>query len=1359
MKKFLKIASIVLASILVFLYVCILIAPPIVNKVVDFEKYKKDIQKIVYDNSKLNLNYSDIKLYSTPMLSTGVIIKDIEVTFDDKSTLFKTSQVKGGIALLNLFLLNIKSANCYVENPFVNLEIVDGAQYKIVKIIEDLININNAKAATKPKDENETPKIVQKMINHITISIPEVVINNLELKVLDLQSGNNLKAVSDKVILGYKSKNNSIKIKSNAKLLSNDKENILANVDFRAILPKIEQQKETPDPDEKIELPFINIVKIYQTYDLKTNIDTKLRLRPTKNNKLIAFGYLNIDNLNLKLSEIRLPDSYAHLIFDGRKITYDSDIYAHENEKLNLNGVLKYGKHPKLKTTILANEIHFNNVLNLLIGLMDSLNIKNDLDKITTTGYLKADATIKTDFKKIKSSGSIIIKDGSFINPKTNIGIKNIIANLVLDNDILDIKNTSAVINNSKLNAEGKIDNQSNVDIKINVDDLSLSELYQTFAPKDIKSAYKLNRANLSAHINLKGKIDNLNANLNTKLKNLSLSDAKNTIFVTNDLANINFLANSEQIKGQISNNGFKINIPQMKTQGLIDKLSVDINNTDILINPFDFKYNDLSKITINGKIENYINDPDIDIFLNGNISTNNLIQTLGREIEPFVSHKGIIQLKTSISGTAKEQNIIAQIYCDKDNFITPIDFVTLLNSASLMNLSANIKNGKIKVKDSGLFKLNTQGFSDNLTQNTINAQNIIDLTTIIDNNHINLFRLTFKNPQELKLSAFKKSSMNAKGKVILNGRFDNLNYGGDLKIANLTIPELLFKTQNLDLGFYLNGLSLKTKQIDLNGSKIDASLKADLNNLSLIKLNDIDVKSDLIDVDKTLKVLDELNKYLPAPQKQTTKTTQAVQANIPTQNIPIIANGKFDIKALKTGNINISNIKGLLALENNTLLIHNLDCNAFKGEVQGDIKMNILNGLLGIKLKGKDLDSNMALTDAANMKDMISGDLKFKTDITLKGATYLEQMKSLKGKVDFELKQGVYGPFSKLENFFLAENIRENPVFKNTIGIILTPLATIDSSHYEKLTGSVNFNNGIVHLNDIKSQGDILCVLINGNMDLIKNDIDSNVRVRLASSVSDMLGPIAMANPVNLVKNTPGLNIASAKLFSIFSQVVTPKEYEQIPDFSKSHSDDYATKFQIVLKGDVAKPLSLVKSFKWLVLQEDMDKAKEFSEKYVQEQEQLLKQQLIDSLQKEYEDNNKLKVGVEKLLQMDTTAPKVKEMLVEETIKTQQENLKNKQQEIKEEVKQSVQQKSDEINYKINEKINEKVNEANAKKQELIEQNQKKQQELKELQEKKVQEAKDKLKQKLEQKLAPAQKAMDAQAQEQTQAQEQVQN
>ena len=261
--------------------------------------------------------------------------------------------------------------------------------------------------------------------------------------------------------------------------------------------------------------------------------------------------------------------------------------------------------------------------------------------------------------------------------------------------------------------------------------------------------------------------------------------------------------------------------------------------------------------------------------------------------------------------------------------------------------------------------------------------------------------------------------------------------------------------------------------------------------------------------------------------------------------------------------------------------------------------------------------------------------------------------MISLKGTVDFKLKNGQYGPFAKLENFFLAENIRENPVFKNTIGIILTPLTTIDSSHFEELEGKIYFKDGIANFSSITSRGNILCLLIKGNMDLLKNTMNSSVRVRLASGVSDALGPLALANPVNLIKNTPGLNVVNAKLFTLFTQVVQESEYKEIPDFSKNHSDQNATKFQIVLRGDVQKPLKLVKSFKWLAIQEDVDKAKEFSSKYIAEQEQKAKQELINKLQKKYEDNNKIKVGVEKALKMDTTAPEVKNMLVKEILST----------------------------------------------------------------------------------------------------------
>ena len=214
--------------------------------------------------------------------------------------------------------------------------------------------------------------------------------------------------------------------------------------------------------------------------------------------------------------------------------------------------------------------------------------------------------------------------------------------------------------------------------------------------------------------------------------------------------------------------------------------------------------------------------------------------------------------------------------------------------------------------------------------------------------------------------------------------------------------------------------------------------------------------------------------------------------------------------------------------------------------------------------------------------------------------------------------------------------------------------------------------------MNPITSQGNILCVLISGDMDLLKNTINSKVRVRLASVVSDLLGPLAMANPVNLIKNTPGLNVVTAGLFSIFSQVVTEEEYKQIPDFSSSHKDTNATKFQIVLKGDVAKPLKLVKSFKWLALQKDMDAAKSFSEEFIKEQEEQAKQALINKLQQEYEADNKLKVGVEKVLKMDTTAPKVKELLVEEVLKTE-EKAKLKE-EAKKEVVDMAQKKAEEV-------------------------------------------------------------------------------
>ena len=70
--------------------------------------------------------------------------------------------------------------------------------------------------------------------------------------------------------------------------------------------------------------------------------------------------------------------------------------------------------------------------------------------------------------------------------------------------------------------------------------------------------------------------------------------------------------------------------------------------------------------------------------------------------------------------------------------------------------------------------------------------------------------------------------------------------------------------------------------------------------------------------------------------------------------------------------------------------------------------------------------------------------------------------MESLKGKVNFVVRNGQFGPFGKLENLILAENIRESQFFQTAIGGMLSGLLTIDTTHFAELVGALSFEDGI---------------------------------------------------------------------------------------------------------------------------------------------------------------------------------------------------------------------------------------------------------------------------------------------------------
>ena len=112
------------------------------------------------------------------------------------------------------------------------------------------------------------------------------------------------------------------------------------------------------------------------------------------------------------------------------------------------------------------------------------------------------------------------------------------------------------------------------------------------------------------------------------------------------------------------------------------------------------------------------------------------------------------------------------------------------------------------------------------------------------------------------------------------------------------------------------------------------------------------------------------------------------------------------------------------------------------------------------------------------------------------------------------------------------------------------------------------------------------------------------------ASMVSDALGPLALLNPINMAKTSAGssvMSVATLGLYSLFCETVTQDELDAVPAFSGNASDYNSTKFQVIVRGDVAKPLTLVKSFKWMVLQSDMNNANTLIQNRVAEEAKLI--------------------------------------------------------------------------------------------------------------------------------------------------------
>lgn len=185
---------------------------------------------------------------------------------------------------------------------------------------------------------------------------------------------------------------------------------------------------------------------IYRDYDLKSNIDTKLKIRQNENGLITLKGYFNIDNTTMNLSGLQLPESYIKSKFYGTCADLDTNIFLAKNQNINLKGKIGYGKKPFADISLITERIFFNDMIILSKALLDTLHIKNDLASLKGNGYWAANTQIKTDLKKIQSKGCIIARNGSISNGITKLVFDKINANLIFQDNMLKVVDTHTYI-------------------------------------------------------------------------------------------------------------------------------------------------------------------------------------------------------------------------------------------------------------------------------------------------------------------------------------------------------------------------------------------------------------------------------------------------------------------------------------------------------------------------------------------------------------------------------------------------------------------------------------------------------------------------------------------------------------------------------------------------------------------------------------------------------------------------------------------------------------------------------------------------------------------------------------------------
>jgi AsmA protein len=241
-----------------------------------------------------------------------------------------------------------------------------------------------------------------------------------------------------------------------------------------------------------------------------------------------------------------------------------------------------------------------------------------------------------------------------------------------------------------------------------------------------------------------------------------------------------------------------------------------------------------------------------------------------------------------------------------------------------------------------------------------------------------------------------------------------------------------------------------------------------------------------------------DLDRYLPPSQDEPAAATPAAAApaalQLPLDTLRALdLDGRLSAGQLRVSGLSLADLRAQVRARDGLIALAPLSANLYGGRYAGNIRLDARGAVPVFSLK----ESLSGIQAAPLLKDLLdnetfSGTADFALEATASGDTETALLRSLHGTARFSLRDGA------VKGFNTAQMIREA---KAKLEGRPPPPAATNQTDLSELGGTLRFDSGIARNDDLHASSPYLRIGGKGQADLIRQELDYRLRVKLVGT------------------------------------------------------------------------------------------------------------------------------------------------------------------------------------------------------------------------------------------------------------------